>query len=279
MTVSPAQMRGYLKENYKLFHIHDKRAMDFDSHAHDFHKLIVCLGGSVTYIIEGRTYVLKPWDILLVPQYKIHHSKTDALCAYERIVLFISAEFLDACDKAHTLSECFIRADNKGICLFHADHDSRRELTAAINDLEKEEASGDYGAELLCYSSFLRLMVYINRLALKEKGEDGVIADKKIDRVIEYINRNYTRPITADTLSREFYISKSYLMHRFKSVTGGSLHSYVNQKRLTAALTLLREGMPATDAARECGFSDYTVFYRSFKKQYGFSPVRARSER
>ena len=46
--------RGYLNEDYKLFHIYDKRSMDFDSHSHDFHKLIICLSGSANYTIEGK---------------------------------------------------------------------------------------------------------------------------------------------------------------------------------------------------------------------------------
>ena len=61
-------------------------------------------------------------------------------------------------------------------------------------------------------------------------------------------------------------------MHKFKAVTGGSVYGYINQKRLTSALAMLRKGASASDAAKECGFSDYTVFYRSFKKMYGFSP-------
>lgn len=278
MTEGQAQLRGYLKCDYRLFHIYDKRAMDFGSHAHDFHKVILCLEGSVTYIIEGRSYVLRPWDILLVPKNKIHHSKTDALCAYERVVLFLSSDFLDRCDGGEkALSRCFLRADTAGTCLLHAGIDVRHELTAAVEEWEKENGSEDYAADILCRSAVLRFLVFINRLSLCEKGEKGEIADRKIDAVIEYIHTHYAEPLTAESIAKEFYISKSYLMHRFKTVTGGSLHGYVTQKRLSAALSLLRDGVPATAAARECGFSDYTVFYRSFRKQYGFSPVRART--
>lgn len=278
MTSVQAQMRGYLKGDYKVFHIYDKRAMDFESHAHDFHKIILCLDGSVTYSIEGRTYVLRSWDILLVPKNKIHHSKTDALCAYERVVCFISPEFLDRCDEGtKTLSKCFLHAESTGNCLLHASREARHDLTVTLDEWEKEAASEEYGAELLRRCIFLRFIIAINRLFLHEKGETGEVVDGKIDSVIDYIHQHYAEPLSAENIAKEFYISKSYLMHRFKTVTGGSLHGYVTQKRLSAALTLLRDGVPATVAARECGFSDYTVFYRSFRKQYGFSPVRARA--
>ncbi len=268
--------RGYLDGDYKLFHIRDARSMDFGSHTHDFHKIILCLSGNVTYILEGRTYVLHPWDLLLVPKNKIHHSKTEDVSPYERVVLFVSSDYLDSCGKDAVLSECFRRADTLGICLLHVDGESRRELVAAVNDLERESDSSDYASDIFSQSAFLRLMVWVNRFALREERENGEITDKKINAVIEYVNRHYAEPITAQSISHEFYLSKSYLMSRFKSVTGGSLHNYIVQKRLTAALSLLRDGVPATVAARECGFSDYTVFYRSFKKQYGFSPAHAR---
>ena len=57
---------GYLKEEFRLFHINDRTDREFSYHYHDFHKIIVFLSGKVTYHIEGKAYHLKPRDILLV---------------------------------------------------------------------------------------------------------------------------------------------------------------------------------------------------------------------
>ena len=271
--VTNAQKRGYLNENYKLFHIYDKRSMDFDSHSHDFHKLIICLGGSVNYTIEGKSYVLSPWDILLVPKNMIHHSKTDALRAYERIVLFIDDKYLSSLHGDDALSECFKKAETEGKCLFHAEGDLRKSLASASDELERSSKGGDSYAKILRDASFARLMVHINRLAIDADGKEGVIADQRLDEIISYINANFASDMTIETLAQRFYISRSYLMHKFKTVTGGSVHSYIAQKRLTLALSLLRDGKNAGDVASDCGFSDYTVFYKSFKKMYGLSPT------
>lgn len=278
-----ASKRGYLNGDFKLFHIYDKRPMDFDSHSHDFHKLIICMGGSVTYTIEGKTYVLSPWDILLVPKNRIHHSKTDSTVAYERTVIFISDDYLKSMavdfekggvKTESTLAACFEDSQNEGKLLFHADGDICREISGAAEELEKaSRQSKIFGNELLSRAAFLRLMVYINRLAIDDGGSVGTVADKKLDGVISYINAHFSEALSIDFLAKKFYISRSGLMHKFKTLTGGSVHGYINQKRLTAALSLLREGEAAADAARECGFSDYTVFYRSFRKMYGFAPT------
>ena len=49
--------RGYLKEDFRLFHLKDSRAQKVDYHYHAFDKLILLLGGKVTYVVEGVTYL------------------------------------------------------------------------------------------------------------------------------------------------------------------------------------------------------------------------------
>lgn len=265
--------RGYLNGNFKLFHINDKRAMDFDSHSHDFHKIIICLSGNVTYIIEGKSYTLSPWDILLVPRNKIHHSKTDSVVAYERIVLFINDDFLKNACKNDILSQGFSYVEQNGKCLFHANSDRRKEISRCCELIEKASSENAPDSEILCESSFITLMIHINRLINSEGGYEGSVDDKKLDGIISYINENFTQQLSIDSIAHKFYISRSYLMQKFKSVTGGSIHSYITQKRLALAMEMLRDGARANDAASACGFSDYTVFYKSFKKAYNQSPA------
>lgn len=270
-----AYKRGYLYEDFKLFHINDRRSMDFDSHTHDFHKIILCLAGSVTYVIEGKNYILSPWDILLVPRGTIHLSKTDSQTAYERMVLFIDDSFLEKADESGFLSGCFRIASEEGKCLYSVKSEMRKTMMSAVSELEEASKSTEDGSELLKRSCFLSLMVYINRLSNDNNIVKGIISDEKIDKVIEYLNECYDKDITVDSIAERFHISRSYLMHRFKDVTGGSVHSFILQKRLNAALSMMREGTPAMEAALVCGFSDYTVFYKAFKKMFGYSPADA----
>ena len=52
--------RGYLKEDFRLFHLKDSRAQKVDYHYHALDKLILLLGEKVTYLVEGVTYFLRP---------------------------------------------------------------------------------------------------------------------------------------------------------------------------------------------------------------------------
>ena len=69
---SESDKRGYLHERFHFFHLRDSRAQELDFHYHEFDKLVFLLGGKVTYIVEGKSYFLKPYDILLVGRSMIH---------------------------------------------------------------------------------------------------------------------------------------------------------------------------------------------------------------
>ena len=50
---------GYLREEFRLFHIKDQTEREYHYHYHDFHKIIVFLSGRVIYHIEGKAYHLE----------------------------------------------------------------------------------------------------------------------------------------------------------------------------------------------------------------------------
>lgn len=69
---------GYLNNDFQLFHLKDKKNQEFEFHYHDFNKIIIFLSGKVTYLIEGKAYNLKPWDILLVNNHDVHKPIIDS---------------------------------------------------------------------------------------------------------------------------------------------------------------------------------------------------------
>ena len=96
--------------------------------------------------------------------------------------------------------------------------------------------------------------------------------DKQIEKILKYINNNLCTDLSIEFLSQKFYISKYYLMHKFKKETGYTLHNYVMQKRLLIAKDLIKSGEPITKTYIQCGFNDYSCFLRSFKNIFHKSP-------
>lgn len=54
------ERQGFLKEDFRLFHLKDKVSPCYEFHYHDFLKIMVLLEGKVNYVIEGRSYSLHP---------------------------------------------------------------------------------------------------------------------------------------------------------------------------------------------------------------------------
>ena len=113
------ERRGYLHEDFRLFHLSSALAEDTAFHYHEFHKLVFFLAGRGNYIVEGRTHVLRPYDVVLVRQGAIHKAQIDPSQRYERVILYISPEFLRAQSTAASqLDACFrLPADGQSFVL------------------------------------------------------------------------------------------------------------------------------------------------------------------
>ena len=86
--------RGYLHEDFRLFHLRGAMEEYVDWHYHTFHKIIEFLGGESGYGVEGKQYLLQPGDLVLVPQGCIHRPEAEPNAPYERRILYLSPEFL-----------------------------------------------------------------------------------------------------------------------------------------------------------------------------------------
>ena len=243
--------RGYLNEDYRLFHLRDSRALKLDYHYHEFDKLVLQLGGRAAYHIEGRRYPLQPMDVLLVSRGVIHLPAVDPGEVYERMVLWISRDFLSRFSGEEAdLSACFTRAAERGVHLFRPRGEDRgryRDLFGRVEEAGSEDA---FGARLLADTCVLQLMVALNRdFPAAEAAEGAYRFDPKMEEVTRFIREHLAEELTIERLAGTFFLSRFYLMHRFKDVYGCTVHQYIRQKRLQQAAEQIRLGVPGMRAS------------------------------
>lgn len=274
MDLSGYEKRGYLFEDFRLFHLQDVAMERIDWHYHEFHKLILFLSGRGAYAIEGKRYELRTGDVVLIARGCIHRPEIEENLPYERVILYIAPEYLQRestpdCD----LSACFASARAAGNYVLRpaADGGTLRRLA---QELEQASSLTGFGHELLRRALFLQLLVALNRAADDHslRYVSQARCDEKIVRVLQYLNEHLTEPLSADRLAAEFYTSKYHLMRRFKQETGFTLHSYITDKRLLLAQQRLLAGASVTDACYGCGYQDYSAFSRAYKKRFGKTP-------
>ena len=267
---------GYLNDNFKIFHIRDKKDIKFEYHHHDFSKIAILIDGDLTYYIEGKAYILKPWDILFVNKNEIHKPVVNPNKYYERIVIWLNPDFMAKYAQGNNdLLKCFEVAIKNNYNLLRLNMKSIEIIKNLIQDIQNCNNSNEFGSEILKESLFVQLMVLMNRLFLnsdKNRDIEDIQYDKTIEGVLNYINSNLENDLSIDTIASEFFISKYYLMRKFKNQIGSSIHNYVVQKRLILARSLISDGLSMSSVCSRCGFNDYSSFVRAFKKVYGVSP-------
>lgn len=265
---------GYLKENYHYFHLRDTAGAELDFHFHEFDKLVILLSGRVDYALESIVYPLRPWDILLVRHHTIHKALVDKSVPYERIILYLDRKFFDRLMPEARLFGCFDRADERSQYLLSPDGEQREQLSSVLDGIEKSLNAADFGAQAMCDSYIVQLLVLLGRLSVNTEtvrpGEGSY--DEKTASVLSYISENLTESLSVDDLADRLHISRYHFMRLFKAQTGMSVHAYVRQRRLMHAAHLIREGMNASRAAEESGFADYSAFHRAFTSTFGVSP-------
>ena len=112
----------------------------------------------------------------------------------------------------------------------------------------------------------------IRRDRTAQEQRDSYRVDPKMEEVLRYIGEHLEEDLSVDALANRFYLSRYYLMHRFKAVTGYTLHQYISQKRLLRAGELIRAGVPVMKAAEQAGFTEYSTFLRAFRSTFHMSP-------
>ena len=272
------EQRGYLHEDFRLFHLEEAMTAPVDWHYHTFHKIILFLSGRAAYGIEGKSYPLESGDLIVVPSGCIHRPELAPGAPYERVIVYISPEFLRAsgtpgCD----LESCFTQARTQFRFVLRPGA-GRRSFTAALSALEQEQGGQHFGSELMARALFLQFLIGVSRGMAENRLEyvSSSACDEKIVAILQYLSLHLTEELRIDDLAARFYISKYHMMRRFKEETGYTIHNYVVTKRLMLAREKIADGMPVGEACYACGFGEYSAFARAYKKQFSVSPRTAR---
>lgn len=269
----PGKKRGFLNEDYRIFHLKDSNAPQVEYHYHDFDKAVLLLSGGVTYYMEGTPYELCPGDLLFVPHGSIHKPVISAASEYERYVVWTTPAFLRSRDEG--LSLCFDMAGPVEGYLRHTEPKDRLELLKSLSDIHEASLSDSYMARQMSDSLFTCFMIKLCRLYLSGlPGARAPAPDPKIEGVMRYIDANLGGDLSIERLSSVFFVSRYHLMRRFKQQSGYTLHQYITRRRVLAAAAMIVDGVPVSEAAEAVGYRNYSSFLRSFRAIFKTTPGR-----
>lgn len=268
------EKKGYLLEDFRLFHLKDYGTEKIEYHYHEFYKILFFISGKGEYFVEGKRYALSPGDIVLIEKHNIHRPEFEARTPCERMILYISPEFLSRNSRENCdLIECF-GGDHDHV--LRPDEKIRKSLFSIVLSIEQELSSQRYGKEIVASGILLRLLVELAR-SVRQKGVQKPSPmqpkSRQIQELVHYLETHLAEDISIDDLSERFYLSRYHMMRRFREETGTTIHSYLTDHRLMLARDLMEQGMPATEVCFHCGFGSYSSFSRAYGKFFGTTPT------
>jgi AraC-like DNA-binding protein len=267
------EKRGYLLENFRLFHLRTETETKVGYHYHEFCKLVLLVSGKGWYTVDGDRYLLQPGDAVLVGSRSLHKPELEPGCVYERIIIYIDPGFL----QRHSAPDCDLAEIFSG----HRGHVLRlretanRKLFALAAELEKELDRDGYGREILSTTALLRLLVQLGKEQRRETQQPQPVNPEspRVRELMAYLDAHLAEDLDIDTLAESFYVSKFHMMRRFREQTGATIHNYLRERRLFFARDLLSQGMASTEVCYRAGFGSYSAFSRAYSKFFGTTPT------
>lgn len=238
-------------------------------HTHQFSELFYVLSGKGVFYIEDEIVPVEADDLMIINPHVEHTEKTLPNDPMEYIVFGVEglAFSFDDPDSDNT----------KGYSYYSYGAD-KSQLINFAQLMVKEFRDKKPGFELVCHGLLQVLLIFISR-----KQHLNVISDtsfqlsKECALAKRYIDANYSKNITLDSLAEITHINKFYLAHSFTECMGQSPINYLTEVRLAASKQqLTTSNMSIAQIATNNGFSSQSYFSQIFKKKVGITPQQYR---
>ena len=268
------EKRGYLLENFRLFHLRSEYGEKMDFHYHEFCKLLFLVSGQGSYFVDGKRYLLSAGDIVLIGSRSVHKPELSEGTAYERIIIYVSPEYLQKMSAPDCDLLSLFSGENGHV--LRLKEQRRRAVFALASKLEQDLENDSFGRAVLSQADLLQLLVELGRSMADSPASlprPSMTENRRVLEIMEYLNQNLAEEIDIDQLAEQFFISKFYMMRLFQRETGTTIYSYLTQKRLLKARELMDAGMRATESCYACGFHSYSSFTRAYGKYFGTTPT------
>ncbi|MGN1319261.1 MAG: AraC family transcriptional regulator [Lachnospirales bacterium] len=275
-TTIPFIKRQYMNStDYEAFYYNDIKVDTIKPHNHNNYELYFFLEGKVKYVVDNKHYDLKQGDFLLIPPDIIHNPEfIDENYSYRRFVLWLNKDFYNKLLGFYdNIDFGFNYAKENKLYLYRPEYIQFNDILASLLDIWQENNEDQIFKDTTITNHIVTALLKINRIVYNNSNLKNDYPKKELHTLIfDYINRNVTENLTLDNIASHFFVSKYYVSHIFKDNLGISLHQYIIKKRLYACRSAIATGESITNVAEKFGFTDYTSFYRAFKKEYGISP-------
>lgn len=253
-----------------------KSSFQFPVHWHDEVEIIYITRGILHVYINGQDYTGSSGSIFIVNPKELHFMGSDDMSVAYYTILF-PLEFIS-----------FQSEDLLELTLFRPLRNGQKQFISALPDdgtltrildqlLQIKQENGAFPYHQI-KTRVLLLEFFEKLLEMPEMvyTTSGSHTNQQRE-ILTYIQQYHTEKITLADLARHFHLSEKYLSRYFKKHFYISFSQYLLHLRLSHAKNLLETSeLSITEAAASSGFPSVSFFIRSFKSNYGITPLQYR---
>lgn len=248
------------------------------SHWHDHLEIIYVLEGELQissnenadiYVNDG--HILHEDEFYIINSSKIHSTKSKGMV--KAFLIQVPYMYLDNYieDYEHVrFLECFDGERNT------KKYDRMKALLKAITRIYCKKDKG-YELRLMAKMNEFLYILYTSYSHIDANVEKESRQIERLKDVLKYVAKNYQEPIALKEVADIASLNQEYFCRMFKKCMGVTLLEYVNQVRINHIHEeLLSTEDSITDILERNGFTNYKVFSRMFKAQFGMTPRELR---
>lgn len=248
----------------------------FPLHEHkDFLEISLILEGTelIEYVNE-ESYKAQQGDIIIKNAGSLHQESADKSANLVELSIGISGVKINGLEENKLISDHVIP-------VIHAGEEIHilKELFYTIHRLYKSSVVTYTETIHLALKTLVSLVLLLtDKNGQVKKTDTKEQLSDQIVKILDYIDKNFSKQISLDDIARDFYISPYYLARQFKAETGYTVNQYIQQRRLgMAEQRLAFEKTSIKEIACECGYSNLKYFYSVFKNKTGHTPNEFRN--
>ena len=238
----------------------------------DKFKIIILEKGNVDLLVNGYTYTLNPYDVVLMPPMCLHSAEAHG----GEVILYEIFFNFERFSKEYELINMLNLVTPKKISL--DPHDINMDNINSIYTAAKNNKFGAYLECIFLISKVLSHFADKEYITQFSKNNNNSAAEL-INSMINFVENNYMYPISVKDICNELKVSQSYLYRCSMAILNISPNNYILYFKMAKADRLLKiKDLSIEEIAEMTGYENIYHFSNTFKKHFGISPSSYRKQ-
>jgi AraC-like DNA-binding protein/quercetin dioxygenase-like cupin family protein len=247
-------------------------------HSHDYFQIYYISSGKLLHHLEVSTAELAAGDVFILPPNVPHYIEKigDQVDFYS--LSFMPVYFQSARESNKLVLDFLYFLKSQPFADIHPKfmlcYEDAVFSEMLIKRIMEEFTDKKPGKDELIKECVSALLSIFARAYFEQRAEILISEENRllVMHSIEYAKNHLDEDLTLSEIVRRSAMSKTCFCTIFNSIVGMPFKEYLNRCRIEKAAELIASGEKISAAANSCGYSEFSTFYRNFKKYMGMSP-------